>query len=159
MKKVIVKDFERCTGCRTCEAVCSTVHEGRCNPSESRIRIITYPEIGLNVPMGCSHCDMPLCMQVCPIDAITRDDDSGAVVIKPDLCVGCLMCISACPIGAISINPTRNKVIKCDLCGGEPTCVEFCSVNALQYITLDEVDLAKKRKSFDKYIGLLESRK
>lgn len=156
MKKVIIKDPDLCTGCRTCEAVCSTVHEGRCNPAESRIRVITYPDIGLNVPMSCSHCEIPLCMQVCPINAIYRDEDSGAVVINEDSCVGCLMCISACPIGGIGINPIRGQIVKCDLCGGEPTCVEFCSVGALQYLAADEVDARQKRKSLKKYIELIE---
>ena len=156
MKKVIIKDPDLCTGCRTCEAVCSTFHEGRCNPAESRIRVITYPDIGLNVPMSCSHCETPRCMHVCPTNAIHKDQGTKAVVINEALCIGCLMCISVCPIGGIGINPIRGQVIKCDLCGGQPTCVEFCSEGALQYLAADELDTTQKRKRLKKIVELIE---
>ena len=67
-------------------------------------------------------------------------------VVEEDECNGCEACISACPVGSISLDWDKNVVFKCDLCGGDPECVKFCSRGAL---TLKETEIASpERKSF-----------
>jgi len=145
VRKIIVSDPNICTGCRTCEAVCSTFHERRCNPVESRLCAITYSELGIFVPVVCHHCEDPECMEACPVDAILKDERTEGVVINQDECTGCELCIEACPIGAIKKNPKTGQIVKCDLCGGDPTCVKFCSVDALKYMDMDEMDIRQNR--------------
>ena len=41
------------------------------------------------------------CMDVCPSDAITRQDK---LIIDPELCLECELCIDECPKGALSSN-------------------------------------------------------
>ncbi|MFZ7110743.1 MAG: 4Fe-4S binding protein, partial [Desulfatiglandales bacterium] len=38
MAKVLRIDYKRCTGCRTCEMVCTAYHYGVLNPMKSRIK-------------------------------------------------------------------------------------------------------------------------
>jgi Fe-S-cluster-containing hydrogenase component 2 len=47
----------------------------------------------------------------------------------------CLKCVEACPLDAIFIDKSGNRVLKCDVCNGEPRCVEWCPTNALLFIT------------------------
>jgi len=126
---------ERCTGCKTCEMVCSLSHEGRCNPVESRITVIKNEREGTNFPLVCAQCERPVCKEVCPVAAIFVDGD----VVKTDLtrCVGCRMCVLSCPIGATSLNPVTHQIIRCDLCGGDPLCVTFCPEDAIQFAPIE----------------------
>jgi len=59
--------------------------------------------------------------------------DNGAVLHDPHQCVGCWMCIMACPYGAIVRDPDSKTIIKCDLCLGReiPACVEACKTGAI----------------------------
>jgi NAD-dependent dihydropyrimidine dehydrogenase PreA subunit len=42
------------------------------------------------------------CIEVCPVDCIHTDDDVDRVCyIDPDECIGCNLCLPACPVGAI----------------------------------------------------------
>jgi Na+-translocating ferredoxin:NAD+ oxidoreductase RNF subunit RnfB len=40
---------------------------------------------------------------VCPTKAITWDNEKAVAVVVPDNCIGCGLCISRCPYGAISL--------------------------------------------------------
>jgi len=53
------------------------------------------------------------------------DEKTGAVIIDEKKCIGCLVCVQACPFGAILVGP-GGEVLKCDLCGGDPKCVLHC---------------------------------
>jgi Fe-S-cluster-containing hydrogenase component 2 len=87
-------------------------------------------------------------MQVCPSGAIIRDEDTEAVVVVSDHCVGCKMCMLACPFGQIYYN-TREKVSsKCDLCKGDPNCVKHCISGALEFEQEEEA-FHYKRELFD----------
>ncbi len=143
---MLAVDSEKCTGCRNCEAACSVYHVHVCNPVKSAVRIVKWPEKGLHVPVVCQQCEEPSCANICPVEAISRAEDTGAVVVDPDLCVGCQMCVVACPFGAITLDRDRRVAIKCDLCGGaEPWCVRYCEPGALTYKRPPEVALDKKR--------------
>ena len=146
MNKILVVDYEKCTGCRNCEMACSVSHVQVCNPTKSSVRIVKWEREGLDVPVVCQQCEEPACAHICPVQAISRDADTGAMVVDYDLCVGCRMCIVACPFGAVTFDSDRRQAIKCDLCGGvEPWCVRFCEPGALTCKLPSVVSMAKKR--------------
>jgi len=146
MSKVLVIDVEKCTGCRLCEAVCSTVNEGVSNPARSRVKVVRFEWDGLQVPTVCQQCEDAACVAVCPVKALTRDEALGCVRVNYELCIGCRVCMMACPFGAMSFDPVNNRVIKCELCDGDPACVRFCEPGAIQYVDTSMADMAKRRQ-------------
>jgi len=131
--KVLLSDPRKCTGCGLCAVACSMRKAGVCNPERSRIRVIELDEYGRYLPLACQHCEDAPCAAVCPREAIYRDRDQVRTVIDYNLCVGCRMCVHACPFGAIGFDDDRGRPFKCDLCGGDPLCVQFCEPAALTF--------------------------
>ena len=112
----------------------------------------TYPNLTRTyIPLACQHCENPACLRVCPTGA-TYKDDKGRVEIDYDKCIGCRMCMAACPYNARVFNwsepvrdpdfnygdkdvPVRPKGVaeKCTMCkertdrGEEPMCVRVLS--------------------------------
>ena len=156
MDKVLVIDPDSCTGCKVCEFVCSLSHEGEINPMKSRVQIISWEDEGVDIPVVCQQCEDPPWEKVCPVDAISRDQQTGAMVIDEKTCIGCRMCVNACPFGAMTVKPDTRKVVKCDLCSGDPLCVEFCAAHALQYLPASKGVLLKKRKVARRYGDLIK---
>jgi len=144
MAKVLLLDYEKCTGCRLCELVCSVKHEGVSNPERSRIKIVKWEWEGLYVPMTCHQCKSAPCMAVCPVEAISRNSDMGRVEVNYDLCIGCWMCVATCPFGAMGLDSLANKVINCDLCDGDPQCARFCETGAIKYLDTAKVSKLKQ---------------
>jgi Fe-S-cluster-containing hydrogenase component 2 len=89
-------------------------------------------------------------MNVCPVKAISRNDELAKVVVDYDICIGCRSCVSACPFGAMAFNPTDRKVFKCDLCDGDPQCVRFCEVKAVEFVEADRVSIAIRRQAAER---------
>lgn len=69
------------------------------------------PEVGIHWPapvVDDSCIDCPVCANVCPTEAITRDlQPDGSVRLLLDLgaCTGCMACLRSCPPGAIHEQP------------------------------------------------------
>ena len=149
--KVLAINYEKCTGCRLCELVCSVKHDGVSNPARSRIKIEKWEAEGLYIPMSCQQCEDAPCMNVCPVKAISRDETLDRVTVDYDLCIGCRSCVAVCPFGAMGFNVKDRKVFKCDLCDGDPQCVRFCDVKALEYIDAERVSVVRKRDAAKKF--------
>jgi Fe-S-cluster-containing hydrogenase component 2 len=151
---------ENCTGCRACELACSFHHEDIFSPSKSRIRVVKIDEEGIDVPVGCEHCDSAVCMLVCPVKALTEDKNTGAIILNPDICIGCKQCLAVCPFGAIHYDEEKRVFYKCDLCAGEPECVKWCETKAITYSdTLDPLLRTKRTRRAEKTArALSESR-
>ncbi len=153
---MIVIDQKKCTGCRQCELVCSLKHTGTANPARARIHIIKWEAEGFYLPMFCQQCLEPECAAVCPKDAISRDRDLGRIVIDYELCIGCKMCVFACPFGAMGIDSTEERVTKCDLCDGNPSCVDFCEAGALSFVDAETAHISMKRACGARYAELMQ---
>lgn len=150
MKRVLMMYPEKCTGCGSCELACSLAHEGEFRPSVSRISVFRFEERGSNVPMTCFQCEEPSCHKVCKTGALWKDDGADIVQFDEAKCIGCRMCVMACPFGNVTYNRTRKKASKCDMCSGTPQCVEFCPNGALDYVPADSEISNKKRIFADK---------
>lgn len=150
MEKVLMIDYQKCTGCRLCELVCSVSHDGVSNPARSRIKVMKWEAEGLYVPMSCQQCEDAPCMSVCPVKAISRDEDIEHVKVDYDICIGCRSCVAVCPFGAMNYNMADKKVFKCDLCDGEPQCARFCEVKAIDYVDADRVSGFKKKSAAER---------
>ncbi len=130
-RKSVVANSLACTGCRTCETVCSLIKTGRIFPEEARLHIDRQPFEGRFVQAVCHQCSIPYCLNACPVDAIGISSKTGAVLIDEKTCDGCGLCQEACPYGMILFDEHEQKAYKCDLCGGQPQCVKVCPMNAL----------------------------
>ena len=138
---------ERCTGCQSCEMVCSLSHEGSCSPSLSRIRVKKWEEISVFMPTACQHCEKPPCMDICPTGARIRTPGSDTVITDEKRCVGCKSCLYACPYSAPVLHPVTKRTMTCDLCNGHPLCTQVCTTGALSYEPEGDTS-AQKRRSF-----------
>lgn len=156
MQKTLVIEPEKCVGCRLCETWCSYTHEGEVTPARSRIHVIKWDEKGLDIPMTCQQCDVPVCAKVCPVKAITKDEDTGLVSVNEEKCIGCGLCVLACPFGGCALDPVTHRMFKCDLCGGEPQCVQRCPRDAIKFVDKSKVALRKKRASAENLKDLIE---
>ena len=150
MGKILFVDPELCTGCRTCELFCATYHSGSTNPLRARIRIVKFYDGMVNIPMICRHCEDAPCAKACPKGAIYRNEETNAVLINYNLCIGCKTCMQVCPFGAISFDERENKVFKCNLCEGDPLCVQVCDTKAVDFIDEKEAALRKKEIEAEK---------
>ena len=145
MAKTLYIDYQKCTGCRLCELVCAVFHDGISNPARSRIKVMKWEAEGLYIPMTCQQCQDAPCMNVCPVKAISRDEELGRVFVDYDVCIGCRSCVGVCPFGAMNFNIKDKQVFKCDLCDGDPQCVRFCEEKAIDFLEVDDVSIYKKR--------------
>lgn len=157
MAKALMINLENCLGCRLCEMVCSAKREGIIDPSRSCIRVIVGDNDWEGVPTVCAQCEDAQCAVICPVKAISRDETLGRMVIDYDRCIGCRMCVTACPFGLINFDNIGKRVIKCDLCDGDPECAKFCFHKAIQYVDISEFGLAKRRTTAEKLSGLIRN--
>ena len=113
-KLAIAINTARCIDCMTCANACKmqnnvpdgmlwnrVITEGcsTINGAEG-----TYPNLSRTfLPLACQHCENPACQKVCPTGA-TYKDDKGRVEIDYDKCIGCRMCMAACPYNARTFN-------------------------------------------------------
>ncbi len=146
--RIVTVDPDSCVACRNCEYACAFKQSGDFGRNTSNIRVNFYPGEKVCIPWTCTHCADAWCMNICPADAVSRNEASGAVEIDSNRCAGCKMCMLACPSGSIHFDAEEQRSKKCDLCGGDPSCVKFCISGALEF-TEEEDAYTYKREAFD----------
>lgn len=156
--KVIGIHMDRCTGCKTCELYCGaergstgrTVLSAAQETPAPQSRVRVEGGTGSAFPLQCRHCLQAPCLDACLTGALRRDEKSGMVVIREDLCIGCWTCTAFCPYGVIYPSPERKIAVKCDRClyMEKPVCVDVCPTKALEVVELDEIEelLEEKRR-------------
>jgi Fe-S-cluster-containing hydrogenase component 2 len=133
---------EKCIGCKSCELVCSFINDGEFNLNKARITTINFIEGKYSLPYNfvstCKQCADAPCLHSCPVEAIYRmNDEKKAIVIDVDKCIGCGLCVKACPFGAMLFNEEK-KAFKCELCGErDPACATVCPTEAITFTEHD----------------------
>ena len=128
----IYTHFDKCIGCSICQLACSLALTGGFNPRRARLDIRHKNEHLYHLPMVCSQCENAFCMQVCPVEAITRSPED-VVQIDADQCIGCGLCAQYCPVDMVHLDQDTKKAVKCELCQGDPACVAACPTGALEF--------------------------
>ncbi|MCI2241308.1 4Fe-4S dicluster domain-containing protein [Adlercreutzia sp. JBNU-10] len=168
-------DTKRCIGCHTCSTACRI--ENNLPAGMWWNRALTEGGAEMDTPAGefpdatmsyltvaCQHCENPACVKVCPVGATYKDPETGVVRQDYDKCIGCRMCMSACPyngvrsfnweepsyvvdfaMGDADVPPHQKHVVeKCTMCwhrlakGEEPMCVKTCLARARFWGDLDD---------------------
>jgi dimethyl sulfoxide reductase iron-sulfur subunit len=165
-RMVMLIDLKRCIGCHTCAMACKV---GNDLPEQIWWnRVLTHGGEHMDTPRGtfpnlklqyltlaCQNCDDPACVKACPAGATHKRPD-GVVMQDYELCLGCGMCILACPyknvrqlnevapkytldfpIGDAAIIPQqKGTVSKCCFCFHRldeqslPNCIGSCPARA-----------------------------
>jgi len=81
----------------------------------------------------------PQCSKVCPTDALVPKK-GGGVSFHPDKCIGCELCVKACPIGAVFWDIEIKKPMICIACG---YCVKYCPCSVLALEEIPEREVAE----------------
>ena len=168
-------DTELCMGCDACAMACkveNNLPDGvwwRRVMSDGGKGPDTYSGTYGNAhkdyyPVACQHCENPACVKVCPVGATYKDAETGVVRQDYDKCIGCRMCMGACPYNGVrSFNweepkhftgvrmgaaevPLHQKhtVEKCTMCwhrlakGETPACVAGCVGYAVTFGDLND---------------------
>ncbi len=145
MKRIVVRE-NLCSGCRACEAVCVAYHDRRFGIATARIRVTKVEALGVDRPHVCRLCRQAPCIAACPTAALFVDEDTGAILLHSEDCIGCSACMDACPFGVAALHPETGLALICDLCGGDPACVKRCATAAIAYVDAGAGPRARREK-------------
>lgn len=133
MEKIsLIFNKNNCMGCHTCEIACKQEHKLGVGPRLVRV-IEQSPDF---IPIYCHHCENPPCKEVCPVNAISRNEQ-GIVLIDSKMCTGCKECIQACNFEAMQFDDDREIAVKYDLCikrlenKKQPSCMSVCPTGCI----------------------------
>lgn len=168
----MVIDLKKCEGCVTidtppqCTQACIN---GHFIPKDEQWIQVYEKELpgggSFFLPAPCYQCENAPCVNVCPV-AATYHEKNGVVLIDHNRCIGCRMCMAACPYQRRFFNwstpklppeaalaeysplypvpAVKGTVIKCMFCahllhnGRLPLCVVGCPMKALYIGDLNE---------------------
>jgi len=158
MSRKITCHIERCLGCHTCELACAIAHstvaaarprggEANADPDLAVAIAAAGEKPGYRIhvehfgpqaiPLSCQHCEEAACVLACPTGAVHRNASGKPVLVEEERCIGCSMCVQACPFGVMAMRPGGKVAFKCDLCIARlaknlpPACVSSCPTHAL----------------------------
>jgi len=141
-------DLDRCVGCQACTVVCKVENDVELGEFWTKVDqkgpYGKFPDLELYfMPKLCQHCKNPSCVEVCPTGASYKRED-GIVLIDHNKCIGCQLCIMACPYGVRHLDKRSGVVEKCTLCaqrvdaGDEPICATSCQQHARIFGDIDD---------------------
>ena len=136
---MILAHPQKCVSRHLCEGACSFKHEGAFQPAKTRIWVHDFVDEAMYVPVTCFHCKDAPCLSNCPTYAISRDPVTGMVTVNDDKCIGCKMCLVACPFSVMGFHAEKDVAHNCDLCGGDPQCVKICVYDALEFAEVEPI--------------------
>jgi len=159
VSKVIVVDPSKCYACLSCVVACAyrranaapSVPLGSGVLSNAACDVVAVDREA--VPLVCNQCEDAPCVAVCPTGATHRDVEGGPVLLDAARCIGCKLCVMACPFGMARLRQDGTAAVKCDLCqdrlaqGLAPACVAACPTGALQLQELDDVVRAARARA------------
>jgi formate dehydrogenase iron-sulfur subunit len=167
MPKAMLIDTTRCIGCRGCQVACKSWNDLPAaktsfsptggNPprldANNFTRVLfaesAAPDGGTRwsfVKRQCMHCREPACASVCPVGALEKTA-SGPVVYRDDRCIGCRVCMLACPFNVPKFEWTARVpyIRKCTFCadrqaiGMKPSCAATCPSGAITFGDREEL--------------------
>ena len=125
MQRGFYFDQTRCIGCYTCVVACKDWNDVPAGPASWR-KVLTieqgkYPRPFVAfLSIACYHCAEPACVSACPMDAITKREEDGIVVVNTEACLGkdsCGRCLDDCPYEAPQFGIEEDsKIQKCNMC-------------------------------------------
>ncbi len=169
--KAILYDASKCIACKGCQVACKQWNElsagtseffastdGYENPSDLSANTYTRIKFHLTEKTNgdpdwlfrkeqCFHCADADCVTVCPYagEAMQYDSATGFVWVNRDNCIGCGLCISACPFNIPRLSDAADdpsgepRSYKCWACldrvtnGEQPACVKTCAPEAQKF--------------------------
>lgn len=126
MKK-LVADASLCTGCGTCEKVCSQAYYKEEDRAKSAIRVSAGAEGGYTIAV-CDQCGV--CKDMCSPMALSQAAN-GVVRLDKKRCVGCLICVGECLRDFMCYHDDLPTPFKCVACG---LCAKSCPSGALSIV-------------------------
>lgn len=100
-------DLSRCVGCGGCVMACKRVNGTLGDVYWTNVyteEVGEYPNARQRfIPIGCMHCEDAPCVKHCPTGA-SYHAEGGFVLIDQEKCIGCRVCVSACPYKARHLN-------------------------------------------------------
>jgi len=178
----MVFDLRRCDGCKRCTKACRKMHY--LPKDQEWIKVYEAESAGGQkyfLPRPCMQCENPPCVKVCPVQATYQVPD-GVTLVDQNVCIGCRMCMAACPYEARYFNwddppevpstvpeprpewpvpQQKGTVGKCVFCvhdiryGRLPACVTACTMEAI-YLGDFNTDLATTGKKTVKLSELIK---
>jgi tetrathionate reductase subunit B len=154
--KAFTIDMGKCTGCYCCQLACKDEHVGNDWGSYSKAQPDTgqfwgklneyvrgqVPQVKMSfVFIPCQHCVDAPCVSDCPVDDACYTREDGLIVINPNKCTGCALCVTSCPYGVIYFNQDLNIAQKCTGCAHlvdagvnySPRCADACPHEAIKF--------------------------
>jgi len=151
--KIVYVELDRCIACLNCERACF-LHKAEQRAGSTANIFVSVDMDQRRIFAGtCLQCESAPCMAVCPVNALTRDPLTSAVVVDAQACISCGMCIYACPFGYINLDDSSRRATKCDLCDGDPRCVQVCMAGALHFDSLQSL-VERRQENPDMHLGL-----
>ena len=145
-------DPNRCIGCQACVQAC-----GECDTHKGRpmihLEYVDRAPSPQTAPVVCMHCDSPTCAEVCPADAIKKNEEGVVLSARKPRCIACNNCVLACPFGVPKMMSDFELMMKCDMCwdrtsvGKQPMCAAVCPSGALFFGTRQDIEKKRPRST------------